>query len=63
MMAGSWFIIRKSDGELMFETFNSKLVKALNAEKYVAETALNYLSAQNHSIQLHDIMTNEWWTK
>ncbi|MEP0323320.1 LPD38 domain-containing protein [Bauldia litoralis] len=43
----SWVIRRKSDGEVLFETYDRKKVKALNTEKYEAVPIQEYLASLN----------------
>ena len=47
MKTASWVIKRKIDGKVIFETFNEKILSALNAEKYKAIPILEYLSSIN----------------
>lgn len=42
----SW-VIKRLDGEVMFETYNERLVSALNTEKYTAVPILEYLQLLN----------------
>lgn len=46
-MATSWIIRNKATGEVLFETFNSKLVAALNTRKYEAMPIGQYLASLN----------------
>ena len=46
----SWVIRSKSDGRVIFETFNGALVAALNTEKYEAVPILEYLYGLNKNI-------------
>jgi hypothetical protein len=42
----------KRTREVLFETFNPKLVAALNTEKYEAVPILEYLVAFNRSVRI-----------
>lgn len=46
----SWVVRRKSDGEVLFETFSAKIVAALDAKKYEAVPILTYLQNLNREI-------------
>jgi hypothetical protein len=46
-MTTSWIIREKSTGKVMFETYNPKLVAALNTNKYEAVPILEYLVSIN----------------
>jgi hypothetical protein len=47
MQAASWIIRNKTTGEVIAETFNRRMVAALNVEKYEAIPALEYLVSLN----------------
>jgi capsid portal protein len=43
----SWVVVREATGEVLFETFNRKLVDALNTAVYRAVPILEYLQGLN----------------
>jgi hypothetical protein len=43
----SWVIINKETNEVIMETFNEKVVQALNTVKYKAVPILEYLQSLN----------------
>lgn len=47
----SWVIIELSTDKALFETWNPKLVHALNTEKYKAVPILKYLGDLNRKIR------------
>lgn len=47
MRTASWVVRNKATGEVILETYNPKLVAALNAEKYEAVPILQYLQSLN----------------
>lgn len=47
MKTASWVIKEKSTGKVLFETFESKIVDALNTDKYLAVPILEYLQSLN----------------
>jgi hypothetical protein len=42
----SW-VIKRLDGEIIFETYDARLVSALNTEKYIAVPILEHLQSLN----------------
>jgi len=51
-MSASWVIVRKLDGEVIFETFSENVVRKLNTEKYTAIPILEYLVGINKDARL-----------
>lgn len=51
MAVKSWVIIRKSDGKVIAETFNSATVERLNKDKFEAVDIKKYLSRLNSKIK------------
>lgn len=51
----SWVIIRKADNAVLFETFNRKVVTALNTTKYKAVEIQTYLADLNRRIKEGEI--------
>lgn len=49
MRTASWIIRNKASKEVLFETFNRKLVAALNTAKYEAVPILEYLAGLNRT--------------
>lgn len=47
----SWVIVRLSDGEAMFETFNRRIAEAINRDRYKAVPILQHLQTLNASIK------------
>lgn len=47
MRAGSWIVIRISDGQVICEIFNKKTVNKINKQKYRIETIHEYLVRLN----------------
>lgn len=47
MKTASWVIIRISDNEAVLETFNPKVIAAMNTERYKAVPILEYLGSLN----------------
>ena len=47
MSAQSWIIVEKSTGKAVMETYDPRKVAALNAEKYAAIPARDYLAGLN----------------
>lgn len=47
LKTASWVVRRLATGEVMFETFNPKVVEALNTERYEAVPILAYLQSLN----------------
>jgi len=47
LRTASWVIRRISTGEVLFETYNPKLVEALNKQRYEAVPILDYLASLN----------------
>ena len=47
MKAASWIICKKTTGEAIVETFNKKIVDAINTDKYKATPILEYLISLN----------------
>ena len=47
----SWVIVEKSTGKAVLETFNPKVLSALNTEKYEAVEIGKYLGNLNRSIR------------
>ena len=47
MSTASWVIRNRTTGAVMFETFNRKIVAALNTAKYEAVPILEYLASLN----------------
>ena len=47
MKTASWVIRNKTTGEVLFETFNAKVVAALNTLKYEALPIGQYLASLN----------------
>ena len=50
MGTASWIVRNIETGEVLFETFNRKLVAALNTAKYEAVPVLSYLANLNRGI-------------
>jgi hypothetical protein len=50
METASWVIREKATGRVILETFNPKVVTALNTAKYEAVPILDYLVALNRQI-------------
>lgn len=50
-MSTSWIIRRKADFIVIFETFDPRVVAALNTERYEAVPILEYLSETNKQIR------------
>jgi len=50
-VTASWIIRRKADFKVLFETFDQRVVKSLNTEKYQAVPILEYLSETNRQIR------------
>lgn len=46
-MTASWIIRNKETGEVIAETFNKRVVEALNVKKYEAVPILNHLVSMN----------------
>lgn len=44
---GSWIVTRKSDGAVIGELFHRQTVERINGEKYLVETAAQYLGRLN----------------
>jgi hypothetical protein len=51
MPTSSWIVRNKATKEVLFETFNPKIVNILNTDKYEAVPVLDYLYDLNHNIQ------------
>lgn len=51
MKTASWVIRNKATGEVLFETFDSRKVAALNRERYEAVPILDYLVELNQQIK------------
>jgi hypothetical protein len=51
MATASWVIRNKRTGEVVMETFNKRLVAAINTEKYEAVPILDYLVQVNASLK------------
>ena len=51
MKTASWVIRNKATGEVVLETFNPKVVAALNTAKYEAVPIAEYLGAFNRQIR------------
>lgn len=51
MRTASWVIVNKQTGQSIFETFNEKIAKAINTEKYLAIPILEYLQNLNKSLR------------
>ena len=49
-MTKSWVIVEITTGKAVFETFNEKLTKKINLDKYKVVPILDYLYALNRSI-------------
>jgi len=47
MRTASWIIIEKATGKAVLETFNPKVMEAINTEKYEAIPVLQYLASLN----------------
>ena len=47
---GSWVVIRKSDGEAVWEVFSPKMVAAIRRDRYDVMTAADYLGSLNRAI-------------
>jgi hypothetical protein len=47
MNTASWVIREKATGVVLFETFNQKVVEAINTERYEAVPAQQYLASLN----------------
>ena len=43
----SWVVREKDGGRVLFETFNRKMIQAINAVKYEAVPICEYLSSLN----------------
>jgi hypothetical protein len=50
-MTKSWVIVEIATGKAVFETFNEKLTKKINLDKYKVVPILEYLVALNRSIK------------
>ena len=51
MKSGSWIVVRKADGEAVFETFSQKMADAIRRDRYDVVPAYDYLVALNRSIK------------
>lgn len=49
--AASWVIRNKETRQVIIETFDSEVIRALNIQKYEAVSILEYLQEFNASIQ------------
>lgn len=47
MKTASWVVREKATGRVIMETFNARVVKALNTAKYEAVPILDYLQSLN----------------
>ena len=52
-MTTSWVIVERSTGNALFETFNPKLVAAINTIRYQVVPILEYLQALNAEIKIN----------
>jgi hypothetical protein len=46
----SWVIVEKATGKAIFETFNEKVARVINTEKYRAVPIKEYLTSLNKGI-------------
>jgi hypothetical protein len=53
LMTTSWVIVRKADGDVLFETYNRSLIAKLNTERYEAIPILQYLYSLNRRKESH----------
>jgi hypothetical protein len=51
----SWIIIKKETNEILFETYNSVMLKKINKEKYKAVPIIEYLNDLNKKIKKENI--------
>jgi hypothetical protein len=51
MRSGSWVVIRKATGEVLFETFSQAVADAVNRERYDVVPIYDYLVALNKAIR------------
>ncbi len=56
MNTASWVIKRKSDGMVLLETYNKRLVDRLNTTRYEAVPILDYLYSLNRPIREQEAM-------
>ena len=52
MKSNSWIIRNKTTGAVIMETWNKKLIAAINTDKYEAIPAFDYLVNLSKSIKL-----------
>lgn len=50
-MTASWVVREKGSGKVILETFNRKVVKALNTEKYEAVPIQEHLAGINQRLR------------
>jgi len=51
MKSNSWIIVRKATGEVVMETFNPDIVKAINRQAYHVFTAYDWLVHYNAKLR------------
>ena len=51
MKTASWVVRRLENGEVLFETFNPRILDVLNTDKYEAVPIMDYLIGLNRKIK------------